>query len=97
MTLAERKRRKAIQISRRELLKALQSIRRFRKYFKGVGTIAKVDPGFPPPFPSVPCGPIVRKVPKTKPLTKKIFGASMDRMEVMLENHIRVLDKMLPR
>lgn len=97
MTLAERKRRAAIRLSRRELVKALHAARRFSKYFKQVGIIAKVDPGFPPPFPSVPCGPIIKKVPKNKPLTKKMFSASMARMEVMLENHIRVLDKMLPR
>jgi hypothetical protein len=74
MSLAEKKRAKAIRDCKRELVKSIQAARRFKRMFIGIREPAKVIPnGFPPHFPDYPCGPIppIGKRKPPKPITKK--------------------------
>lgn len=90
MTLAERRRRAKIASAIRELEKSIQAAHRFRELFRGVETIAKVIPGFPPP--QLPCGGRLRK---SQTVTKKQLDQGMARIEVALKKTRRVCDMML--
>jgi hypothetical protein len=90
MTPAERRRRVKIAAARRELEKAIHAARRFRELFRSVGTIAKVDPGFPPPIH--PCGGRLRT---SQTVTKKQLDQGMAKIGVALIKTRRVCDKML--
>ncbi len=95
MTLAERKRRAAIRNARQELTKMILAAHRFRKFFKGVGKIGKVEPGFPPPFPQ-DCGPIPGMKRGPKQTTKQQFDKGIAATEVQMKKAVRVFDKMCP-
>jgi hypothetical protein len=96
-TKAELKRRAAIRKSRNELVKMMQAAHRFRKLFKDIGTIVKVEPVFPPPFPQN-CGPIRgTKIGPPKPITKRQFDKGIAATEVQMKKAIRVFDKMCLR
>jgi hypothetical protein len=96
MSKAERKRRAAIRSSRDALAKAYLAVNRFRKWFKYVGWIGKVDPSFPPPFPSVPCGPIRRLPGKPKRISQKQFDAGMREIEVRLLSAKKMFNRGVP-
>ena len=91
MTLAEKRRRAKIASARNELEKAIHAAHRFRKYFKGIKLIGRVDPGFPPP--TLPCGGLLRK---SRTVSKKQLDQGMAKIERALIKAQRVYDMMLP-